>query len=165
MRSRRKTGASLAQIEAVYRSRFHEYCGVAAAILNDREAGRDAVQEAFAGAVRRRSSFDARGSLEAWLWRAVVNAALSERRRRSRPVPERCPDVAGSPNGHVPEGDVHDAIARLPERQRLVLFLRYYADLDYRAIADALGIAPGTVGAALHAARSAVQRHLEEVRT
>jgi RNA polymerase sigma factor (sigma-70 family) len=161
----RRAGAGLAQIEAVYRSRFHEYGSVAAAILNDREAGRDAVQEAFASAVRRRGDFEGRGSLEAWLWRAVVNAALSELRRRKARVPERFPDVADASSGHLTEGDVRDAIARLPERQRLVLFLRYYADLDYRAIADALGIAPGTVGAALHAARSAVQRHLEEVPT
>ena len=39
-----------------------------------------------------------------------------------------------------------DAFARLPERQRFVLFLRYYADLDYGSIADALGISAGTLG-------------------
>src|SRR5206468_6238374 len=41
------------------------------------------------------------------------------------------------------------------ERQRLVLFLRYYADLDYAAIADTLGIGPGTVGASLNHAHAA----------
>jgi RNA polymerase sigma factor (sigma-70 family) len=52
----------------------------------------------------------------------------------------------------------------LPERQRLALFLRYYADLDYAAIAAALGISPGTVGALLHTARTSLRRTLEEVR-
>ena len=46
------------------------------------------------------------------------------------------------------------ALAALPERQRLALFLRYYADLDYAGIAEALGVSRGTVSATLHAAHS-----------
>jgi RNA polymerase sigma factor (sigma-70 family) len=56
---------------------------------------------------------------------------------------------------------VSEAMLRLTERQRLVLFLRYYGDLDYTAIAYALGITSGTVGATLTAARSALARELE----
>jgi RNA polymerase sigma factor (sigma-70 family) len=51
-------------------------------------------------------------------------------------------------------------VSALPERQRLVLFLRYYGDLDYAAIGHALEISPGTVGATLHTARSALQQLL-----
>src|SRR5262249_60466493 len=100
------------------------------------------------------------------LWPAVLNAALTELRRRTAP-PSQCfaPAATSTPDGDAPYAGMEGAVARLPERQRLVLYLRYYADLDYRAIADALGIAPGTVGAALHAARATLQRHLEEVRT
>ena len=58
---------------------------------------------------------------------------------------------------------VHTALALLSERQRLVLFLHYYADLDYAAIAEALEISSGTVGATLHSARAAMRRLLEEV--
>ncbi len=53
----------------------------------------------------------------------------------------------------------------LTERQREVLFLHYFADLDYATIADALGISPGTVGATLSTARGAMRRALSsEVR-
>jgi RNA polymerase sigma factor (sigma-70 family) len=45
------------------------------------------------------------------------------------------------------------AIGLLPDRQRLVVFLRYYADLDYRSIAEILGVARGTLAATLHAAQ------------
>jgi RNA polymerase sigma factor (sigma-70 family) len=55
------------------------------------------------------------------------------------------------------------AVAALPERQRLVVFLRYYADLDYRTIADALDVEVGTVSATLAAAHRAVRQRLEEV--
>ena len=74
----------LAELEQAYRLRFREYCGLAGAILRDAEAGRDAVQEAFAHAVRGRERFRGDGPLDAWLWRLVVNAALTERRRYRR---------------------------------------------------------------------------------
>jgi sigma-70-like protein len=47
---------------------------------------------------------------------------------------------------------VCQVVAELPERQRLVVFLRYFADLDHARIAEALEIRPGTVAATLHAA-------------
>jgi RNA polymerase sigma factor (sigma-70 family) len=59
---------------------------------------------------------------------------------------------------------IREAIAALPERQRLVLFLRYFADLDYRTIADIVGVETATVGATLHAAREAIRLTLEEAR-
>ena len=56
------------------------------------------------------------------------------------------------------------ALAALPERQREVLVLRYYADLSEAAIAEALGVSPGTVKA--HASRglAALRPTLEQVR-
>jgi RNA polymerase sigma factor (sigma-70 family) len=54
-------------------------------------------------------------------------------------------------------------IAALPKRQRLVVYLRYYADLDYRGIAEALDVEVGTVSATLGSAHRALRRSLEEV--
>jgi RNA polymerase sigma factor (sigma-70 family) len=61
------------------------------------------------------------------------------------------------------DGDIRSWVASLPERQRLAVFLRYYADLDYRAIASVLGVEVGTVSATLNAAHSALQSSLEGV--
>jgi len=52
----------------------------------------------------------------------------------------------------------------LTERQREVVFLRYYADLDYAAIAAALAISSGTVGAILNSAHNTLRQALQEVR-
>jgi RNA polymerase sigma factor (sigma-70 family) len=52
-------------------------------------------------------------------------------------------------------------MSMLSERQRLVVFLRYYADLDYATIAEALSISSGTVGATLTTARAALGDALE----
>jgi DNA-directed RNA polymerase specialized sigma24 family protein len=144
-------------LEALYRARVQDFRRVAAAIAGDRELGCDAVQEAFAKAVRGRRSFAGRGSLEAWVWQIVVNAARDVRRRRLAPfeMPER------STNGHA----AVLPLELLTDRQREIVFLHYYADLDYAAIADALAISPGTVGATLNAARRRLRGALEEVQT
>jgi len=59
--------------------------------------------------------------------------------------------------------DLRARLAALPERQRLVVFLRYFADLGYAEIAQLLGIEVGTVSATLHAAHAALRSQLEEV--
>jgi RNA polymerase sigma factor (sigma-70 family) len=156
-------GATLPELERLYRTRLAEFRRVATAIVGDPERGRDAVQEAFATAVRRRSTFRGEAPLEAWVWRIVVSRARDEARRQS---PHPVVLVEAVSNGHA-EGDagLAIAIAALTERQRLVLFLRYYADLDYAAIAETLDISPGTVGATLHAVHAGLRRILEEVPT
>ena len=157
---RRPTGATLADIEEAYRRSFADFARVAAALTGDVETGRDAVQDAFAEAIRKRGQYRADGSLDAWLWRAVVNRAHNARRqarRRHAPVPT-------APANGRPEVDaaLRAKIAALPERQRLILFLRYFGDLDYRSIATALDISEGTVGATLNAAHEALRRtHVE----
>ena len=154
-------GADLDEIEALYRGRFDAFIRTATAICGDPDAGRDAVQEAFASAVRRRSTFRRDGTLEAWLWSIIVNEARSRARRRD-PVPGM--RTAPSEDGRGSETDaLRAALAALPERQRLAAFLRYYADLDYAGIAAVLGISPGTVGATLNAAHAALRQRLEEV--
>jgi RNA polymerase sigma factor (sigma-70 family) len=53
-------------------------------------------------------------------------------------------------------------VASLPERQRLAVFLRYFADLDYRSIAAALDVEVGTVSATLATSLAALRRASEE---
>jgi RNA polymerase sigma factor (sigma-70 family) len=154
----------LVQIEEIYRSRYGAFLRVSVAIVRDEQLAEETVHDGFVRALRYRVRF-AGGSVEAWLWRIVVNEArrrraVVRRRRVEEPLSEA--DMA-SANGHRGDGAVAALVAALPERQRLVLFLRYYADLDYAAIADALEIKPGTVAATLHAAHAALRRQLLEV--
>jgi len=142
------------ELEALYRAKLPDFRRAAAAIAGDRESGNDAVQEAFATAVRKRRSWRRRGPLEAWVWRIVVNKARDARRRRA-------PELRPAPDVNLPEVSL-DGLTR---RQREIVFLRYYADLDYAEIADALRISAGTVGATLNAARSSLRAELEEVGT
>jgi RNA polymerase sigma factor (sigma-70 family) len=151
-----------AEIEALYRERFRAFAFGATALLRDGEAALDVVQEAFAIALRRRRSFRGDGNLEAWLWRIVINVARDRqraRRRESRPLPL----VRGLETESESHEVVRELLLALPERQRLAIFLRYYADLSYAQIAEVLGVSSGTVSASITTARGALRQQLQEV--
>lgn len=148
------------QLEQLYRARHAHFLRVARAIVGDPERAHEAVQDGFADALRSRRTFRGDGPLEAWVWRAVVNAARKQQ-RRSDVVSA---DLSAPPeNDRFEQSEISRLISELPERQRLALFLRYYVDLDYRSIARVLEIEVGTVSATLSAAHSTLRRALQEV--
>jgi RNA polymerase sigma-70 factor (ECF subfamily) len=168
MRSDRADRRLLDEIAAVYRNKFEAFLFTATAYLGDADAGWDAVQDGFATAVRRRWTYRREGTLEAWLW-AVVVSAVRDHSRRAQRLPEPVGDMrldGGFADVLVEPPKVaalRAALARLPERQRLAVFLHYYADLDYPTVARVLGISTGTVAASLNAARAALRTRLTEV--
>jgi DNA-directed RNA polymerase specialized sigma24 family protein len=149
----------LEEIEQLYRRRFPYFVQVAQAILGDRERAVEAVQDGFADAIRSRATFRNEGPLEAWLWRAVVNAAKKAIRR---PLVEVGVDLDDGYEVPASVFELAPLIAALPERQRLAIFLRYYAELDYRSIAGVLGVEVGTVSASLAAAHAAIRKAVKE---
>ena len=152
----------MAELETLYRERGDHFARVAAAVAANGEIGRDAVQDAFATAIRERSSFRGSGPLEAWVWRIVVNTARRyARERASEPLADR--HHAPSNGKPIDELGLRGWIATLPERQREMLFLRHYADLDYRQIAQILEVEVGTVSATLSAAHNKLRVALREV--
>jgi RNA polymerase sigma factor (sigma-70 family) len=160
----KRPGIPLEAIEAVYRTRAADFFRFALAKTGDPERARDAVQEGFARAIRGGATFQGTGPLEAWVARCVLNAALDLNRVFSRiqSEPEDVPadSTASDDSGSV----IRDAVRQLPQRQRDALFLRYYLDFDYRAIAEALDVEVGTISATLHAARNSLTDALQEVR-
>ena len=148
-----------AAIERVYRERYAGFRNALATVTGSHETARDAVQEAFARALRERHRFRGEAPLEAWIFRIALRSAL-EARRNGRTVPL---DEAFDPAPAHPERDpeLAAALRALPPRRRLIVFLRYYADLSYAEIAAACGISEGTVAAALAQAREALLRSLQ----
>ena len=72
--------APVEALDMLYRRSYHEYLRVADAIVGEMELAHDAVQDAFARAIRGRFENRETGSLEGWVWRTVVNAARNARR-------------------------------------------------------------------------------------
>jgi RNA polymerase sigma-70 factor, ECF subfamily len=150
-------------IALLYRQRFHAFVGGAYAVLGEPEAARDAVQEAFARALRDRRRYRGDGPLEAWLWRIVVNVArdVARRSRFADLSPDELADLAALGRADAAR-DLRTELKELPERQRLAVFLHYYADLPYDSVARLLDVAPGTVAASLNAARRTLRHRIEE---
>lgn len=158
--ARSNLDARVRDLERIYRARLAELRRVAAAVSGSRQAAPDLVQEAFVRALREIGRFRGDGLIEGWLWRIVVNVALNYRRDGRAMTALGAEELAVAAAEPVERQPVADAVRALPERQRLVLFLRYYADLEYEAIAEALDISSGTVGATLTAARSSLSQAL-----
>jgi RNA polymerase sigma-70 factor (ECF subfamily) len=155
--------AQVADLEVLYRARYRHFLRVAILITRDQGNAHDAVQEGFAATIRSLPSYRGDGSLEAWVWRAVVNAAKKQQPQSSAAVPEG-DELASAQNGDEALARVvRTWVASLPERQRLTVYLRYYADLDYREIATVLDVAVGTVSATLSAAHRSLRKTIEEV--
>ena len=151
---------SAASLEELYHRRYGGFRRGAAAIVGDDDAAHDIVQDAFARALAERARFRG-GSPEAWVWRIVERAAFDHRRaRRRRAVPV---EHDFDPSLVAGETDplVDAAIVALPPRRRLVVFLRYYADLGYSEIARVCGISEGTVAATLAQAHAELRHALE----
>ena len=132
-------------------------------ILGDAREAEDATQDALARAWRQRSSLRTVDSAQAWFDRILVNVCR-DRLRRRRPrvrwadVDEGLPSPAADPFAALLARDeVLGAVAALPVDQRIVLVLRYWADLPVDAIADRVGVPAGTVKSRLHYAMRALR--------
>jgi RNA polymerase sigma-70 factor (ECF subfamily) len=162
-------GAPVAAVERIYRDRYADFLRVCIALTGNREAAHDAVQEGFTRGLRGLPAGIAPAAVEPWLWRAVTNAARDQRRRSATRLAgtarlRQMTAAPGEPAAEEP-GPAAAALGRLSERQRLVVFLRYYADLSHDQIAAALGIRPGTVAATLHAAHRSLRSALVQEAT
>lgn len=154
-------------LEELYRLRFTAFVRCVAAIVGDGELALDVVQDAFAKALRKRLTFRGDGDLEAWVWSIALNLArdrLRTRMREVRPISASA-DTDGEPLPDETDHSLRTLVLGLPERQRLTIFLRYYADLSYEQVAEALNVRPGTVAASLNAAHRALRTQMSEVQS
>src|SRR5262245_29467821 len=122
-----------------------------------RPAAEDAVQEALLRAWERSEKGEEIDSLKAWVTTVALNLARSwlRRLRSERRAKTRLhPADLGEPSPD--RVDVERALSALPRRQREVVVLRYYMQLDTREAAAALRMSEGTVKSTLSRARAAL---------
>ncbi len=136
-------------------------------ILGNRSDAEDAVQDAFLRAWRFRDAITTRSGMKPWLYRVVVNSCYSRLRKE---IPHR--DLRASDDELATLSDHDDPASRvattfdmtralrdLAPNLRVVVVLRYYADLNERDIATAIGRPAGTVKSRLSEARRQLARH------
>ena len=126
----------------------------------DRAAAEEAVAEAFARAWAAWPTVSRHPAPSAWVVRTALNHHVSRWRRTRREVAltaDVAGDVPGATARHPERDDLLRAVDRLPLRQRQVVALRIFLDLDTRQTADVLDLSPGTVTAHLHRAMTTLR--------
>lgn len=132
----------------------------------NRDLAEDIAAEAFERAFKRWSSLVEKGDPTSWLFTVAWNEARSNWRRRlthSRLI-ERLTAAphATAPEPPIPNHELWEAIARLPDRSRQAVGLRYVADLTEAQVAEVMGITRGTVASTLSDARRRLAAQLAE---
>lgn len=159
--------ADVADLRAWLEEGYANSVRTAYLILGNRLDAEDAVQESYLRAWKFRDSLSSDSSFKPWLYRVVVNTCNSKLRKEipHRDRRAREDEMAGvaaidDPMGRVAlSNDVMSALKDLPAHLRVVIVLRYYADLSEREIATAIGRAPGTVKSRLSDARARMAAH------
>jgi RNA polymerase sigma-70 factor (sigma-E family) len=134
--------------------------------VGDQDTAQDLVAEAFARAWASWRTVSGHPAPAAWVVRTALNANISRWRRRRREVSVADPGTvadllaADTVTDSPVDPRIMTALMRLPARQRQVVALRLFLDLDTERTAEALGIAPGTVQAHLGRAIAALRDDL-----
>lgn len=130
------------------------------ASTGDRHLAEELVAEAFAKAWASWRTVAQHPAPRAWVVRTALNAHTSWWRRRRREVSWNGQDGPAGESDLAVDGWVLAALRELPIRQRQVIALRFFLDLDTETTAKTLGIAPGTVTAHLARATSTLRAQL-----
>jgi RNA polymerase sigma-70 factor (ECF subfamily) len=152
-------------LRGVYRVQSARLFGVAMAILRDRPAASDALQEAFVRIWKRARRFEpARGDADAWLASVARHAALDIARSRGReaasdgsPGPAIDPDALDALAATDPGTRLRDSLRRLEPKPRAAVVLGFVHGLSYGELTTRLSEPAGT-------ARALVRRGLASLR-
>jgi RNA polymerase sigma-70 factor (ECF subfamily) len=141
-------------------------------LLGDAGRAEDVTQEVFVRLYQRLGDYQPeRAAFSTWLHRITVNACLNARRPRLLAwlSIERAPDLPISTPPPVElalhseeQRQIWQAVQQLPLKLRAAVVLRYYHDLSYEEVAQALGCPVGTVRSRLHAAHARLHDMLQE---
>jgi RNA polymerase sigma factor (sigma-70 family) len=147
-------------LDDLFRERWVPSVRLATALTGDRSAAEEIVQDAFLAVARRWATI---GNPAGYLRTSVVNGCHDHHRRLG--VRRRVPPPPVEVIQQAPEYDeVWNVLARLPERRRAALVLRYYEDLPIDEIARLLDCRPGTVSSLLHRGLAELEEVLRRVR-
>jgi RNA polymerase sigma-70 factor (ECF subfamily) len=169
---------------AAFREFVERYQGLVYSVclnlLGSRQEAQDAAQEVFLQVFRSAADFRFESKASTWLYRIAVNRSrnlLRQNRRHRRleriglyigeeapagdtgaPGPAAPPDIAFEDDEQ--SRAVADAVADLPESQRITLILNKYLDLPAREISDVLGVPKTAVEARLRRGKSRLKQIL-----
>jgi RNA polymerase sigma factor (sigma-70 family) len=141
--------------------------------LPTREDAEDATMEIFMKLKDKLVQYDMTRSFSAWLYRVAANHCWDTLRRRKIRQDKETEDLENVPLEHPDANqleklieqrtgeEVRKALDKMGARARVALVMRYYSDMSYDEIADALGVRRAFVGVVLLRARHELRQALE----
>jgi RNA polymerase sigma-70 factor (ECF subfamily) len=178
--------------QAAFEALVRQYQGKAYAIAynmcsGDSEEAKELTQEAFLRAFRSLKNFRGQSSFYTWFYRILINTCLDSRRRRSRwegifsfwrrdkhekassdeisdqyPDPKEHSNPMDALSNKQLAQEIRQALASLPEKQRVVFQLKVLHGMRIREIAKIMGSAEGTVKSHLFRATHFMREALQE---
>ncbi len=141
-------------------------------MVQNHEDADDLLQNTFMKAWGSLDSFRGDAKLGTWLYKIAINESLSflEKERKCLNISiddEARPLIEAIEADPFTDGDeikkkLREAIATLPEKQRLVFNMRYYDEIKYEDMSRVLGTSVGALKASYHLAIKKIEQYFEE---
>lgn len=141
--------------------------------LCSHEDTNDLLQDIFIKIWTALPTFRGDAKLYTWLYRIATNEVLNHLRKQkfkalvsfesSYAVLEKMIDDDVHFNGNQLQRELHKAIQRLPEKQRIIFSLRYFNEMKYEDISEVTGTSVGALKASYHHAYNRIKKELEAI--
>lgn len=138
-------------------------------MLNDHDDSNDVVQNVFIKVFRNFHTFEEKSKLSTWLYRIATNETLTFIQKKKQKATDEIDSVAAvamlSAESYFDSENAQqllkEAIAQLPEKQRLVFNMRYYDELPYDEMSKILDTSVGALKASFHHAVKKVEEYVK----
>lgn len=141
-------------------------------MVNNHDDASDLLQNTFLKAWQALDNFRGDAKLSTWLYKIAINESLThlekERKRQGISLDDEESMIANTIEADEwVDGDevalkLRKAVARLPEKQRLVFNMKYYEEMKYEDMSQILGTSVGALKASYHLAVKKIEQYLEE---
>lgn len=136
------------------------------------EDANDVIQNTYIKAWNNLESFEGKSKLITWLSRIAINEALNYVKSKKREAMVNADEDASIANnlmaddyfdGDETEAQLQEAVARLPEVQRVVFTMKYFEGLKYSEISKILGTSEGALKASYHLAVKKIEEYFKNI--
>lgn len=141
-------------------------------MVNNHDDANDLLQETLLKAWNSIGNFRGDAKLSTWLHKIAINESITflarERKRNSVSIDSEesmllnAIEADRDIDGDALALELRKAVARLPEKQRLVFNMRYYDEMKYEQIAEILGTSVGGLKASYHLAVKKIEQYFDE---
>lgn len=142
-------------------------------MVQSHDDANDLLQNTFMKAWQSLENFRGEAKLSTWLYKIAINEALSflerERKQKNMSIDDQeaalVQTIAASPDfdGDALARRLQEAVAQLPEKQRIVFNMKYFDDMKYEDMSEILGTSVGALKASYHLATKKIEQYFEHL--